>query len=407
VHPPLGKWLIGAGIRLFGFSPAGWRVAPLIAGTLSVALLYLLARRVLGSTLAASLAAGFLALDFLHFVMSRTAMLDIFVVFFGLACFLCFIYDGDRDGPTASDSANVFRQLFARPWLVGAGMAGGAALACKWSGGYLLAAVLLLASLRAVARTKGSAHRYPLAAHEGVLLLMTLVILPAIIYIASYTGRLEGTLLAWPWAERSWVHSFVARQQLMLEHHSGSLYVHPYMSPAWSWPFIKRPVLFLFRDAGAGEYQEILAFGNPLAWWTGLVALGASAWRLVRSHNLRSPEATIIAGFAAGYVPWFVLTRQEAFLYYLLPALPFLYLALAQEIANMPSRSIRAVTIGGLTAASIGMFVFFRPVLVGTTLTHAEWERRMFFSNCGPALSGNQKRPIDRPMPPPSGWCWV
>lgn len=407
VHPPLGKWLIGVGIRLFGFTPGGWRIAPLIAGTLSVALLYMLARRVLGSTLAASLAAGLLAFDFLHFVMSRTAMLDIFVVFFGLASFLCIMYDGDRNASTLPGSADLFHRLLARRWLLGTGIAGGAALACKWSGGYLLAAVLLLASLREVARTNGDAHRYRLAAHEGVLLLVTLVMLPAGIYVASYAGRLEGTLLAWPWAEGSWVHSFIARQQLMFAHHSGSLYVHPYMSPPWSWPFIKRPVLFHFRDAGAGRYQEILAFGNPLVWWTGLVALASSAWRLVRSHSLGAPETTIVGGFAAGYVPWFVLTRQEAFLYYLLPAVPFLYLALAHVVASMSSRSIRAATIGGLTVASIGMFVFFRPVLVGTTLSHAEWERRMLFDNCGPALSGNQKRPVDRPTPPPSGWCWV
>jgi dolichyl-phosphate-mannose--protein O-mannosyl transferase len=406
VHPPLGKWLIGAGIRLFGFSPAGWRVAPLVAGTLSVALLYLLARRLLGSRLAASLAAGFLALDFLHFVMSRTAMLDIFVVFFGLASFLSFTYDADRDSACEVDSPGIFRQLFVRRWLVGAGLAGGAALACKWSGGYLLAAVLLLASLRELERTKGRAQRYRHVAREAMLLVITLVMLPALIYAASYAGRLEGTLFAWPWAQQSWVHSFVARQELMLEHHTGSLYIHPYMSPAWSWPFIKRPVLFLFRDAGDGDYQEILAFGNPVAWWIGLFALAASVWRLVRSRSLRSPEATIVAGFAAGYLPWFVLTRQEAFLYYLLPALPFLYLALAQGLAAMSSQSLRAATIGGLTVATVGMFVFFRPVLVGTPLPHAQWERRMFFSNCGPAPE-SEKRPIDKPIPPPAGWCWV
>jgi hypothetical protein len=68
----------------------------------------LLARRLLGSTLAASLAAGLLTFDFLHFVMSRTAMLDVFVVFFGLVSFLCLLYDRDRSVTIRPVSRNLF-----------------------------------------------------------------------------------------------------------------------------------------------------------------------------------------------------------------------------------------------------------------------------------------------------------
>jgi dolichyl-phosphate-mannose--protein O-mannosyl transferase len=404
MHPPLGKWLIGAGIRLFGFDPGGWRVAPLVAGTLSVALLYLLARRLLKSTIAASVAAGLLAFDFLHFVMSRIAMLDIFVVFFGLACFLFFLYDSDGGDEKALRSGNLLRRLVNRPWLLGAGIAGGAAVACKWSGGYLLAAVFALAVARQA--TIGSGRRLRLLAEESVLLVIALVLVPSIVYVVCYTGRLEGALLAWPWAEGSWTRAFVLRHQLMLEHHTGSLYVHPYMSPAWSWLLVKRPVLLHFRDLGAG-YQEILGFGNPLVWWPSLLALGATTWRVLRRRSIWSPETIILAGFAAGYVPWLVITRQEAFLYYVLPAVPFLYLAIGSVVAGFSTRPIKIAAISGLMIASLGAFSFFRPVLMGAPLSHQQWERRMIFSNCGPALSGSHKRPVNRPIPPPAGWCWV
>ena len=138
-----------------------------------------------------------------------------------------------------------------------------------------------------------------------------------------------------------------------------------------------------------------------------LLALATSIWRVLCRRSVRAPEAIIVAGFAAGYVPWLLITRAEAFLYYLLPAVPFLYLALAHVVAGISARSIRAAAIGGLVVASIGMFTFFRPVLIGSTLSHREWERRMFFSNCGAELSGSDKRPVNRPMPPPAGWCWV
>ncbi|HEX2235891.1 MAG TPA: phospholipid carrier-dependent glycosyltransferase, partial [Actinomycetota bacterium] len=42
VHPPLGKWLIAAGIRVFGYNALGWRAAPALAGLVTVALLYVL-----------------------------------------------------------------------------------------------------------------------------------------------------------------------------------------------------------------------------------------------------------------------------------------------------------------------------------------------------------------------------
>src|SRR5262249_5539321 len=58
VHPPLGKWLIGSGIAFLGFRPVGWRIASVIAGTLTIFAVYLLARKSLESTLGATIASG-------------------------------------------------------------------------------------------------------------------------------------------------------------------------------------------------------------------------------------------------------------------------------------------------------------------------------------------------------------
>jgi dolichyl-phosphate-mannose-protein mannosyltransferase len=410
VHPPLAKWLIGLGIRVFGFTPAGWRVAPLVAGTLTVAVLYLLARRLLGSTLAASVAAGLLAFDFLHFVMSRSAMLDVFVICFGLMAFLFLLYDRDRD-PAVEDEG-----LRRRPWLLAAGLAGGAALASKWSGGYLLAAVALLAFAQAASRLaeKGEVHPFRRAAREeGGRLALMLVLVPAVLYIASYAGRLDGTLLAWPWDQGSWVRAFLERQQLMVSHHTGALFTHPYASPAWSWPFVKRPVLFYLHDREGGGYQEVLAFGNPLVWWPGLLALAGTVWQALRRRPLwrLSPAAVIVAGFAAGYAPWFILSRREAFLYYFLPAVPFLCLALARGVAGIAAPRLRILAIGALAAASLGMFAFFHPVLTGTPLPYPQWRRRMVFTSCGGVEGGavvdGLMKPVTEPVPAPAGWCWV
>ena len=36
VHPPVGKWLIGAGIAIFGDNEFGWRFATALIGTLLI-----------------------------------------------------------------------------------------------------------------------------------------------------------------------------------------------------------------------------------------------------------------------------------------------------------------------------------------------------------------------------------
>src|SRR4029453_11637057 len=99
VHPPLGTWLIAGGIKIFGFRSGGWRVASLAAGTLTVVLVFLLARRVLRSTLAATVASGALAFDALHFIHSRIAMLDVFVTFFFAAGGPAPVLHGGRTPP--------------------------------------------------------------------------------------------------------------------------------------------------------------------------------------------------------------------------------------------------------------------------------------------------------------------
>ena len=96
VHPPVGKWVIGLGERMFGFNPFGWRFMTAVLGTLSVLMLCRIGRRLFRSTFLGCLAGALMAVDGLHFVMSRTALLDLVLMFFVLAAFGCLLIDRDR-----------------------------------------------------------------------------------------------------------------------------------------------------------------------------------------------------------------------------------------------------------------------------------------------------------------------
>ncbi|TPX01124.1 phospholipid carrier-dependent glycosyltransferase, partial [Schumannella luteola] len=74
VHPPLGKWIIGAGMAAFGTDSAfGWRIGIAVVGILLVALTMLVARRLFASTTLVVVAGGLMAIDGNAIVMSRVS----------------------------------------------------------------------------------------------------------------------------------------------------------------------------------------------------------------------------------------------------------------------------------------------------------------------------------------------
>jgi dolichyl-phosphate-mannose-protein mannosyltransferase len=90
-HPPLAKLLITAGIKIFGDNPYGWRVLPIIFSTITIALFYLLCRKLNMSRTASTIATFLLAFENLTFLMGSLAMLDVFYVTFMIAAFLLYV----------------------------------------------------------------------------------------------------------------------------------------------------------------------------------------------------------------------------------------------------------------------------------------------------------------------------
>ena len=95
VHPEVGKWLIGLGESAFGMTPFGWRVASAIVGSLMVMVMIRLARRVTRSTFLGLVAGVLMCFEGLQLVLSRLALLDIFVAFFVLCAVSCMVADRD------------------------------------------------------------------------------------------------------------------------------------------------------------------------------------------------------------------------------------------------------------------------------------------------------------------------
>src|SRR5690606_17549053 len=204
VHPPLGKWIIALGMAAMGpGSSFGWRVMTAILGSLTVLLVYLVALQLTRSRTVAGIAGGLLAIDGLGIVMSRIALLDGILTFFILLGALFVLLDRRRTMPLLNaigraDDENapprmIGPVLWARPWLIAAGVALGAASAVKWSGLYALAVFgLYVVVTDALARRRAGIALWPTDAvfRQGPASFL-LVVGPALLtYLVSWTGWL-------------------------------------------------------------------------------------------------------------------------------------------------------------------------------------------------------------------------
>jgi dolichyl-phosphate-mannose-protein mannosyltransferase len=191
VHPPLGKWLIGLGEKVFGFDTFGWRFAAALFGTLTVLLVVRIGRRMTGSTLLGGMAGLLLALDGLHFVQSRVAMLDVFLCFWIVATFGALVVDRDHvRARLASFPDPAYGRLGLRPWRLLAGVCSGAALATKWSALFPLAVLVLLSVTWEVGsrRTAGLPEQQPWRVWLGLVLgvgALKLGLWPAVVVVVA------------------------------------------------------------------------------------------------------------------------------------------------------------------------------------------------------------------------------
>jgi dolichyl-phosphate-mannose-protein mannosyltransferase len=396
-HPPLGRWIIAGGIAAFGNRAFGWRVASAVFGTLSVLLVAILALRLFGSALWAGAAGLLLAVESLNFVQSRISMLDIFLATFVVAGFLFLLLDRRwverrTPQPEPMDAEAVLLALppdrppspIFRPWRLAAGLAFGAAVATKWSGATALVGAVLLALAweRTRRREVGLAHPVREAVRdEGFGIFLFLVIVPVLVYVASYT--------AW------WVDNGLAlgdwwgTQVQMARFHIGLRSEHPYSSRAWEWILLRRPVAYYYqcaRMSAAGSClspAEILGIGNQAVFWGSLVAIPYALASWWRKRDWRA--GLIVTAFASQYVPWFFAARTN-FLFYMTPITPFMVLGVVYALRDLSevrvgvnrSRAM-AVVAGCVVGLAVALFLFYLPILTGRVISQGAWRARMWF----------------------------
>jgi dolichyl-phosphate-mannose--protein O-mannosyl transferase len=347
VHPPLGKWLIGIGIKLFGNNEFGWRSSSALFGSASVLLIYLIAKRLFKSEFLALTAALLMAVDGLSLVMSRVALLDIFLMFFILLTFYFLLKENY--------------------WL--SGMAIGLGVSTKWSAAFLIPILLLLTlklkelNLSQILKRGGQ-----------------FIFLPMAIYFTSWIG--------WFVSDKGWARSSGSNpisslwnyHLEILNFHTNLVEKHSYSANPWSWLVLGRPTSFYYQSGnscGAEECaQEILAMGTPLLWWSAIIAVAITLGFYINTSN-RSAEI-VLAGFAGTYLPWFIFQDRTMFYFYSISTLPFLILALVYCFdLLLKYGNYQRVIMLFIFVVAIN-FIYFLPIYIGIEIPYSQWLNRMW-----------------------------
>ena len=367
VHPPVGKWVIALGIKIFGDNPFGWRIIIALLGTLSILLIAKIASRIFGALGYGLIAALLAFFDGLNLVMSRTALLDMTLTTFLLIATWFLI---ER------------RYLFA-------GIFFGLALGTKWNAIFYIVSFTIFFVIKEI-------REHPITSIREKFNLLALrkiqlFVVPIIVYLISWFG--------WFRSPRGWsrywsadngatfltpIRSFIHYQFEILHFHQGLHSRHNYKSPAWQWIIQWRPTSFFYESPKCGSSscsQEVLAIGTPLLWWSGAISLVflTFLWLKKRDNSL------VLLGVAAGWLPWFAFPERTTFSFYSIAFEPWIVLALVAAIKEinerLPERITRKQRKGAL-AAFIGIiglnFIYHAPVFLAITVTYEHWHSIMW-----------------------------
>jgi dolichyl-phosphate-mannose--protein O-mannosyl transferase len=426
VHPPLGKWLIGLGIQVGGgvTSSFAWRLSVAVVGTLAILMLARIGRRLFASTALGTLAGLLLAVDGLAIVMSRTSLLDPFLMAFVLAAFGALLLDRDqayrrlaRRMATMLDAGKPVPSwgpgLGVRWWRLAAAVLLGLACATKWSGIYFLAMFGLMSVAwdvwaRRIVGVRGWAAGG--VVRDGVPAGVLMVGLAATTYLAGWTSWFASPQ-AWgrQWAVENpgqgvqWLppalRSLWKFHQDMWQFHNNLTTPHAYAAHPLGWIVQWRPTSFYYPTSASGLTgqqaqaacgstscaQPITSLGNPLIWWLGAAAILVVLYWLVARRDWRT--SAVLSGILAGWVPWFAYAHRTIFTFYAIAFLPWLILTLVYAFSLMIGRNagsdpherrIMILVVAGVVVLIVAVSVFFYPVWTGQVIPYDQWRLRMW-----------------------------
>lgn len=355
-HPPLGKLIIGLGIRLFGMHPFGWRVMGNIAGILMLPVLYLFAKKLFKSSYFATVALLLFSFDFMHFSQTRIATIDSYPVLFILLMYY-FMYLFYADCETLPRKKVCV-------YLLLSGISFGLAISSKWIGFYGGIGLCILFFVGLFRRIKKkNAKEFIICA----FCILFFIAIPFIIYYISYIPIHIADK-----AESFWVN-FWNYQKHMFLYHAELDASHPFASSWYTWPLVLHPIWYYGNRtlSEKGLVSSIVGMGNPIIWWASFASVIALIVYIIHLFSQKRKSHTalfIVIGYLSQLAPWIIISRC-VFIYHYFASLPFAILALVYVFKKLTAKfSWIPKLIHLFLIISFILFIAFYPILSGAVI---------------------------------------
>jgi predicted membrane-bound dolichyl-phosphate-mannose-protein mannosyltransferase len=288
-HPPLAKLFVVAGIKLFGDNPWGWRSFPIMFGTASIVLFYLLCRRLKMSRTAASIATFLLALENLTFVQASVAMLDVYYLTFMIASFL----------------------LYVSRKYISSGIAVGLSALSKLTGALALPTV----AIHWLFTRQGRSWWFALTVFLAPLTFVELMILFDFAIVQHFSALVDP------------IHRALTMLNLS-ETLTFATVTHPNLSRPWEWLIAYKPMPYWITP----HYTSAISFS---IWALIIPTFAYMVYRAIRGN-----DAALfgVAWFTSTYLFWIpvsIITNRVSYIYYFYPTIGAICLGLGLGLSQL------------------------------------------------------------------------
>jgi predicted membrane-bound dolichyl-phosphate-mannose-protein mannosyltransferase len=333
-HPPLAKLLIALSMYLLGDNAYGWRIPSVIFGAVAILVFYLLMKKTSKFKQVPIIATFLFSFDTLGFVLSRIAILDIFMLTFMLLGFYWY--------------------FTGHSWLSAFGMA--LASLAKITGIAGFGIIIVVHALKCVKkRSKTGTWKPFLSWFEKYF----------VVFLVSFLVIL--TVL-----DRLWVGYSNPFDHLgyMLSYSTGLVSACPngIISCPWQWLVNQVQIPYFVVNvqvpAGTqvGEYESIAFMGmmNPTILYLTIPGLVYLSYHYF--HKMDDFSSFILIWFAATYFPYLpavIFGHRVSYIFYFLPAMPAVCAAVAHMITDQnPPRLVVLFYLAVVLGWFINMFPF-------------------------------------------------